>query len=173
MEQVIRIYAIGLLILIPLTSLLLLVSALFPHITNKAKDVIENSQGRTFLVGVVNLLFLAAILIISIFLVENVGLPPIFFIPALAAVFAFAAGTLVGITSVTHVIGERILPEHTQPQRNIRAAVVLVLALLTPFIGWYIFFPYIAILGFGGFVAATIQKRRANRTSRTPKENDE
>lgn len=173
MEQILGVLAFGLIILIPVTSLMLLTSALFPQTTDKAKSVIENSQGRTFLIGVVNLLFLAAIMFVFIFLVQEVRFPPIFFIPAVAALAAFATGAFVGITSITHLVGERILSNHAQPQRNIRAAIVLILALLTPIIGWYIFFPYIVILGFGGFVAATIQKRRANRKASTTNENNE
>lgn len=173
MEQILGVFAFGLIILIPVTSLMLLASALFPRINDKAKGAIESSQGRTFLIGVVNLLFLAAIAFVFIFLVQEVRFPSIFFIPAVAALAAFATGAFIGITSLTHLVGERIFSNHGQPQQNIRAAIVLVLALLTPIIGWYIFLPYVAILGFGGFVAATIQKRRANRKARAPNENDE
>jgi MFS family permease len=161
---------LGALLLISTPSLFLLIGALFPQLTDKTREVIEKSQGRTFLIGFVNLLFLAAILFISIFLVERVSLPPIFSILGLAAVAAFAIGTLVGLTSITHLIGERILPEHTQPQRNIRAAIILILALLTPIIGWYLFFPYTAILGFGGLVAAMFQKWRQHKNSGESKE---
>lgn len=156
---------LGAALLITTTSLFLLIGVLFPQITGKTREVIEKSQGRTFLTGVVNLLFLVAILFISIFLVERVGLLPVFSIPGLAAVAAFAIGTLVGLTSITHLIGERLLPEHKQPQRNIRAAIILILALLTPVIGWYLFFPYTAILGLGGVVTATYREWRMKRKS--------
>lgn len=162
MQQVL----IGVLLLISTVSLFLLIWALFPQITEKTREVIEKSQGRTFLIGIVNLLFLAALFFISIFLVQQVGLPQIFLLPGIAALAAFAVGALAGLTSIIHMIGKRILPEHAQPQRNIRAAIVLILALLTPFIGWYLFFPYTAILGFGGFVTAMFQKWRQHRESK-------
>lgn len=169
MQQVL----IGVLLLISTTSLFLLIGALFPQITEKTREVIEKSQGRTFLIGIVNLLFLAAVLFISIFLVQQVGLPQIFFIPGLASAATFIIGSLVGLNSITHMIGKRILPEHAQPQRNIRAAIVLILALLTPFIGWYLFFPYTAVLGFGGFVTAMFQKWRQHRDSKKTEAGEE
>ena len=64
MQQVLGVLAFGLVLLIPLTSLILLIDALFPQTTNRAKIVIENSQGRTFLIGIVNLLFLTAIIFV-------------------------------------------------------------------------------------------------------------
>ena len=156
---------LGAALLLTTTSLFLLAGALFPKITGNSREVIENSQGRTFWIGVVNLLFLAAILLISIFLVERVGLLPVFSIPGLAAVAAFAIWALVGLTSITHLIGERILPEHAQPKRNIWAAIILILALLTPFIGWYLFFPYTVILGLGGVVTTVYREWRLKRKS--------
>lgn len=166
---------IGAALLITTTSLFLLIGALFPQITGKTREVIENSQGRTFLTGVVNLLFLVMLVFVSQLFFQGSGSPrmPIIFIPVFVIFAVTLIGTLVGMTSITHLIGERILPEQTQPKRNINSAIILILALLTPVIGWYLFLPYTVILGFGGIVTSIYREWRQKRNSGDSNETEE
>ena len=166
MERVITILIFGIILIVPCTALLLLTKAIFPKLSENSQSAISNSIWRSFLVGVVNSLFLGAILLLSIFLVQRVKLPALFFLPGILAVGSFIIGTVVGLGSVSVMVGERMLGDHNPIQQQVRAGILIFLAFLTPFVGWYIFFPFVFLTGFGGFVTAFFQAMRERKVSK-------
>ena len=158
MQQIILIVVTGVALSIPTTALLLLIETLFPQIIKKSRGVIEESQGRTFLIGLVNTLFIAALIFLSVFLSQNVW--QIFILLGIVSLSTFAIGVMVGFASIAQHIGSRLFLDHSRASKNIRGSLILFLSFLTPVIGWYLFFPYVAILGFGGVVTAWFRKLR-------------
>ena len=146
--------------LIAAISLNLVIGALFPRKVNAIQETIELSQGRYFLIGVVNMLFLAAILVGDIFLVREVNLPEFFLLPGLVVMAFFATGITIGLTSLSRVVAERTFADDSVLRRNIQAVGILTIAAAIPYLGWFLFFPYAALLGFGGFITVLFRRNK-------------
>jgi hypothetical protein len=50
------------------------------------------------------------------------------------------------------LIGDRLVPLRGPISQVLIGAAAIVLAGLTPLLGWFLFFPYIALVGLGGVV---------------------
>ncbi len=81
---------------------------------------------------------------------------------------AGAGALLLGLAGAVKLIGERLLPERSHHQQMVWGGLATVLGCLTPFIGWFGLFPYVALLGFGAFILSWF--RPAGRTEGLSKE---
>ncbi len=71
---------------------------------------------------------------------------------ALAPALTLAAGLTLGLAAMSSLVGERLVPQRGPISQAVIGAAAIVLAGLTPFLGWFLFFPYIALVGLGGLV---------------------
>ncbi|MGH2620817.1 MAG: hypothetical protein ACRDHG_09660, partial [Anaerolineales bacterium] len=63
-----------------------------------------------------------------------------------------------GLAGMSVLIGERLLPDASPTRQTAWGAATLVLASLTPFLGWFGLFPYLAIRGLGGFLIGLFRR---------------
>lgn len=136
-----------------LTSLLVLLTVLFPGTIRRAQRAVGEMPGRSLLLGIVNLLFLIALVLVLSSAGERSGggrglLGALAIPPGLALI----AGLLLGMACISALVGERLSPERGAVSQAVIGAASLVLASLTPFLGWFLFFPYAALVGLGGLV---------------------
>lgn len=148
---------IGLLLLIILSgftliALFLLLDVFFPKRINLAKQTSEEFRSRSFFLGLVNIIFVAALF--SVFFVLGENLHEAFFFPGLLILAALAAGLIFGLSVVAQYVGERIFSDQESLQQKTWGAGVLILACLTPFVGWFVFFPGVAIFGLGTLIGS-------------------
>ena len=144
-----------------LISLLAVVALLFPQPVERTRNVIETSLVKSFLLGLVNFLFAAAIVALFARLGQNAGgvLAALLFLVALLVLLILAAFSLLGLAGLTTLIGERI-NEGTSPfRRHLRGSLLFVLAGLTPYVGWFAFAPLALIAGFGAALQAAFRKK--------------
>ncbi len=134
-----------------LIALFLCLDIFFPQRIARTLQVAETSQGRSFLLGLVNFLFFGAIAVALIALGENYGIRFIA-IPAVVIAIILAAGLTLGLAAVAQLVGGRLFPERTHLQRNAWGGGVLILACLTPYVGWFGLFPFAALLGLGALI---------------------
>lgn len=137
---------------IALIALFLILDVFFPRRIKLAKQASENSSGRSFMLGLVNFIFAGAVFGALFVLGEN--LHEAFFFPGLLIAAILAAGIIFGLSAITHFVGERLFSDEDQMKQKIWGAGVLILACLTPFIGWFIFFPLVAIFGLGALIGS-------------------
>ena len=136
-----------------LVCLLSLGTVLFPRIAGAAQRAAAAMPGRSLLLGVVNLLFLAALLVVLTAAGERVGAGGgLFEALALAPALTLAAGLTLGLAAMSALIGNRLVPQRGPLSQVVIGAAAIVLAGLTPFLGWFLFFPYLALVGLGGVV---------------------
>ncbi|MDH3944816.1 MAG: hypothetical protein OEV06_12045 [Anaerolineae bacterium] len=145
-----------------ITAYLVAVGALFPQPVSKLRAVLEDNQGRLFLIGLVNSLFLAAILAGIFFLIQRTGLDVLAAIPGLLVVGFFFVGVSAGLAGTMQLLAERISPEVSPTRGQLRAAVVLILASALPYVGWLLFLPYVVFSSFGGFVTVLMRHFRSD-----------
>ncbi len=148
--------ALGILLIVSggaltLTALFAVTNALFPQRCAQTRLAAESMPGRAFLIGLVNALFLAALVLGFIALSEATGWD-IFVIPAVAILAVLTVGVAFGLTGVTQLIGDRLFPERGALQRAAWGTLSLYFASLTPFVGWFGVLGYTALLGLGAFI---------------------
>jgi len=139
------------LILVPfvgltLVALFVAMGALFPRQIADVKSKSSDMPGRSFLVGLINVVFLSVI----IAALSGGGDFPQFVALLLFAILAI--GLVFGLAGIGPLIGERLLPESSSVRQAGWGAAIMVVASLTPFIGWFLLFPYLSFRGLGAFL---------------------
>jgi Na+/melibiose symporter-like transporter len=138
------------------TSLLTTIGALFPMVTARTREAAVRGPARSAAVGLVNGLFLVALGLALRVMARRSDVPP--WLVTLPVLLVLGVGLAIGCAAVAGVVGERIWPERSAHQQRAMGAVVSTLACLTPVIGWFALFPYVAALGLGGFILSAVQK---------------
>ena len=141
-----------------LTGLFLATAALFPRVVDRTRRTADRSPGRSFVVGFVNIFFLGAIGLGFSALAEGTGLE-ILQLPALLIYSILVILLGFGLTALSQITGGRLIPESHPVRQQVLGAWALILGGLTPFIGWFAFFPYVAILGTGAVLLGMVRSR--------------
>jgi len=145
-----------------ITVLLVLVERLFPEIVGRVEELAVERHGRSVLLGFLNSLLLLALSIVVMLIGENV-LPPLFGFLAGAILVVLLIGLLLGLAGMASLIGSTLKPDLDSWPKNLWGAAAMVLASLTPYLGWFLFFPYLLFRGFGGVVMAQSAMRRGRK----------
>lgn len=159
---------------ITLTALLVTVNLLAPVSVEAARKKIEASLLRSFLVGLVNLIFTLALLALLGFIISlfkqsegnsttiDLGLiigPGIFVV--LGVLVALTAFLLIlrGLSALTSLVGARIGAAKSPFWSDARGGLLIVLACLTPYVGWFVFAPFVVCVSLGASVQTLVQKK--------------
>jgi hypothetical protein len=139
-----------------LIALFNVLAALFPTRIEHTRHAAETSMVRAFFLGLVNFLFLGALMLGFIALGENIH--RVFFIPAIFFLGVVSVGVTLGLGGIVQMTGNRMFPEKSALHRTTWGTSALYLACLTPFIGWFGVFIYIGLLGLGSFILSFFRK---------------
>ena len=148
---------------VSLIAFFLAIRLFFPQRVMQVQRAAEEMHSRAFLLGVVNTLFMAAIIIGLLALAENTG-SGIISILAILLMVVFVVVLALGLTAVIQMAGIRLMPEANENRRFILGALVIVLGSLTPFIGWFGFFLYVSFLGVGSVIVSLFSKAKKNKS---------
>jgi len=142
-----------------LVALFIVLEVLFPNIVARTRHVAEEVAGRSFVVGLVNGIFLGAVMLALFALGESAG-SQFFNLLGLLVLAVLTLGVAFGLSGMVQLIGLRLSPEGSQLRRTTLGAFALILAGLTPFVGWFGLLPYVALHGLGAFVIARFRRDR-------------
>ncbi|MEW5939577.1 MAG: hypothetical protein AB1750_07950 [Chloroflexota bacterium] len=162
MDQILPITIVLLVGGIALISLLAVLGLMFPRPVERTRAALEASLWKSFLLGLVNFLFAAAITALLAKLGQRAGGVPaaILIFLALLLALALTVFSMLGLTGLTTLIGERI-GEGSAPFRNhLRGSLLFILAGLTPYVGWFAFAPLAIITGFGAALQASVFRKK-------------
>jgi len=153
---------LGALIFIILTAITLIafflaVALLFPRRVGLSQEAAGDMPGRSFVLGLINSLFIAAFIFGFIALADGTGVQILYF-PALILLIIYLVGLSYGLTGVIQMTGVRMLPEASVNRQCILGSVTLILGCLTPFIGWFGLLVYLCLIGFGSFVLSYFRR---------------
>ena len=145
------------LLAVALIALLLVMAALWPGFTQRARANLEDAPGKTFLIGLINYLFLGAIALVLM----NLG--PLA-VGGLALGGILLLGTLLGLPAAAGLVGGRLYrlreQEAAPPWDEVVAGgVALYLTSLLPAAGWFLVMPALCLWSFGA-AALTLTSRR-------------
>ena len=147
---------------ITLITLLAALGLILPGATSRTKTILEASLGRAFIVGLVNLAFFLILFLLLVSAGEWVGggvLGSILGVLGILIVLTLAVFALAGLAGMARLVGERIGEAKSAFRGDLRGGLVLVLAGLTPFVGWYLFTPFVLASSLGASILAIFRKK--------------
>lgn len=131
-----------------LVALLTVIGVLFQGLVQGTKSYATQMPGRSTLLGLVNVAFLS-ILGVALGSLNGSDVVQLLAVLLLAVL---AIGLAFGLAGMAPLVGERLLPEATPIRQTAWGAAAMLVASLTPFLGWFGLFPYLAFRGLGAFV---------------------
>jgi hypothetical protein len=143
-----------------LAALLTLLNLLFPSLVGNARQATSALHGRSVLVGLVNALFFFVLAMV----LGSVAVQ-IFQIIAVLLLILLAVGATFGLGSLAPMIGERVAPQTSEPLQAFWGAGAMILACLTPYVGWFGLLPYLAFRGLGGVVLGFFPRFRSGNAT--------
>jgi len=171
MNDIAGVFFATVLLTIGLAAYFLVVGALFAGRVARAQRLIDQTQGRSLWIGLVNFLFFAVIAVGLFSLSEKAGvvLRTVLLVPALLITAALAAGLSFGLTGMANLLGERIFPAQAEGaawKKISWGTILLAFACAVPFAGWFLLLPYIGLTGFGAVILSFL--KRENITALSP-----
>ena len=160
MDRIVDITLVALISGIALIALLGAVAVLFPRPVEKTRDILTASFGKSFLLGLVNFLFFGALVALLARFGQRANgvLAAVLILLALILAIALTVFSLLGLSALTSLAGERIGEGTTSFRRHLRGSLLIVLAGLTPYIGWFAFTPLALITSLGAGIQAWFRK---------------
>lgn len=143
-----------------LVALFAVMGVLFRTWVERTHELAETQARRSLLVGLVNVVSLTALTLALAMLGQNADLGILSVINILLLAAA-AVAILFGLAGMVRLVGAHLIPAATQTRQAVWGGVALVLACLTPYVGWFLLFPYAAMRGLGAFVLAIASRRSA------------
>jgi hypothetical protein len=134
-----------------LVAFFVVLVALFPRRIGRTQAIAEGMPARSFVVGLVNLIFGAAVVLALLALAQWTGIR-LLGVPALAVLALITVAVAFGLGGLVQLIGARMLPERPGLRRTAAATLALGWASTLPFIGWFGLLPLAAAWGTGAFI---------------------
>jgi hypothetical protein len=145
---------------VTLIALFATLSLLLPGAAGRSRAVLELSPWRAFWLGLVNLVFFLAIAA-ALAGLADLTIPIIGSALGLLALLILVGLVIVaalGLTGLVMLLNERIGAAPSPLAGMIRAGALLVLAALTPFVGWWVFAPLALIVGLGAGILSIVRR---------------
>lgn len=144
-----------------LISIFVVINLLLPGPVEKTRAILYESLGRSLLMGLVNFIFVGLLDLLLVWLGQMAGRIAGGILITLAGLLTVTLGILImlGLVAVTNLIGERMGKADTLLVTDVRGGVLLVLAGLTPFLGWWIFTPLVVWMGLGAAIQTLFRRR--------------
>jgi hypothetical protein len=141
-------------------ALLIMLGFLLPNRIEYVQDMVAHHAGRALVVGFVNLLFFG---ILAGILSNNGG--DVGSLLAILIVLTMLGLAALGLSGLMYLLRLRMYPPTKETtlspiQTAVRAALVLLLALLSPFIGWFVLAPILLSIGLGAGIMAVVRRSR-------------
>jgi hypothetical protein len=163
MNQVFPILILTIAMGICLVALWMTLHAFFSRILERTRSIAAERAGRSFLTGMVNTLFLVAVVLALLAVGQSYSGAAVLVILAFVIGLVLIVGLLFGITAMVLLLKERLFPGQLGNRPFALAGAVASLACVTPYLGWFGLFPYISFRGLGAFVIALVEYRRERR----------
>lgn len=141
-----------------LVALFAVMGVLFRTWVERIHELAETQARRSLLVGLVNIVTLTALTLALGRIGENADLGIVSVINILLLAAA-ALAVVFGLAGMVRLVGAQLIPTASQTRQAVWGGVALVLACLTPYVGWFLLFPYMAMRGLGAVVLVLASRR--------------
>jgi len=146
-----------------LISIFVVTSVLLPTFLERARTTLETSIGRSLLLGLINFLCIAVLDGLLIWLAQLTGAIKIIsgilivlggLVTSILALLAF-----LGLASLADLLGHHISEPKNEFLAILQGGVVLILAGITPFVGWFAFTPLVVLTALGAAIQAVFRRQ--------------
>lgn len=158
---------LGLILLVTFCGITLLASLeatllLFPQLVKRARQKLENSLGRSLLLGLVNFIFVATIVLLFTWLGEQLGnvLGGIFGVLALLVLIGVILLTILGLSAFSSLVGQRMGETKSPTAAHRRGGLLLILTGMAPYVGWFVFTPLILWTSLGASIQTVLRRKK-------------
>jgi hypothetical protein len=151
MDQIVLFVILAIAVGVTLVMLFVGLQAFFGSFLSGIQDAADANPGRSVLIGLINALFLLAIGYVFVAWAQSTGVALIGLVGVILWI-ALTLGLVFGLTGMVLSARERLTPGVDTWRSLASAGGILVLASLTPYVGWFGFFPYLLLRGLGGVV---------------------
>ena len=158
---------LGLIVLVTFCGITLLASLeatlqLFPDAVEQARQHLENSLSRSLLLGLVNFIFFAVVVMLFVWLGEQLGnvLGGVFGVLVLLILVALILLLILGLCALSNLVGGRMGEAKSPLVAHRYGGLLLILSGLAPFVGWFIFTPLILWTSLGASIQTIFRRNR-------------
>ena len=137
-----------------LAALLVLLPILLPNRVARAQQVAQNSPGRSFVIGLVNLIFFGVVATIFTQGGDVGGLIALFIAMAIFAIMA------VGLAAINQIVQARLYPNDSGVKVGLKTAALLIAGGLVPLLGWLVVTPILLLISLGAGIIALVRRRQ-------------
>ena len=148
-----------------LISIFTIINLLLPLLIERMGATLESAPGRSLLLGLVNFVFsgIAVGLLLWASHIGGIVAGIVIFLAGLVGV-AFIGLLLLGLVSAASLLGNR-MGNHAGAGKSVartqpRGGALLLLACLTPFLGWFIFTPLVVWTALGVAIQTIFRRQR-------------
>ena len=136
----------------------------FAKPVSRARQKLELAPGKSFLVGLINVIFWFVILVIWFEWTQANGGPDIMtYLIGTAIAILLLIGLIIpgipGLVALAGLTGERWNASASCLGKDLRGGFLLVLACLTPYVGWFIFTPALLSTAIGAGLLTFFQRK--------------
>ncbi len=160
MNELLTVTLVIVILTLNLIPFFIVLVTLFPARAARTLEAANHMPGRSFVIGLVNFLFLLLISLALFSLAERAHdlLKVILLFPALIFTVLLAVALSFGLGSMAALVGERLAPAQAAWKRTFWGALLLGLGGSVPLLGWFLLLPYAAWVGMGAFIIGFFQK---------------
>jgi hypothetical protein len=154
-------FALLVVFFVALPTFFTVVAALLPRYVERSKNALRAHPGRSGLVGLLSIIVLLGLA----YLCFAISWPPFAALGALLFFFLVPVAVVFGLLVAARLVGALVWQQlFARPIKHLAAvllgAVILVLLVLVPFVGWLLLL-VLALVGLGGALTALVQRRPA------------
>lgn len=150
---------------ITLTALFVTTAYLMPQRTARAHQLLQAQPGRALLIGLVNALFFGLLAAVLAQLGDLGGLLALLLLLALGALAA------VGVAGAVRLLHARMFINEANEAESVKGlgktAVWLILAALSPLLGWFVLTPLLLLAGLGAALMTIVGRKRPSSENET------
>jgi len=148
---------------VTLIALIGTIDLFLPEPVTRARQKLEATPGRSFLVGLINMIFWMVLLVLWFEWTQYNGGPDIMiYLIGTAMGILIIIGLIIpgipGVVALAGLTGKRWKASASPLGQDLRGGLLLVLACLTPYVGWFIFTPALLSTAIGAGLLTFFQR---------------
>lgn len=143
-----------------LIAIFTIVNLLLPVPVKRVRDVLENSLIRCLLLGLVNFLFASLVVALLSLPAQAGGVGGGIFVFLVGLVVLIVSALLIlGLVALISLLANRMEETKSPFASQVSSSVLLVLACLTPYFGWFVITPLVVWTSLGASIQMLFRKR--------------
>jgi len=149
-----------------LVAYFLVLDVFFSLRTELVKGIITNRRARSFWIGLINFAFFSVVGMTVLAIAQNNGID-LLNIVAFLIFLPVLIGISIGFVAIIQLVGSNYWKAKSDLLQISYGTVAILLAVNVPVLGWLLLLPYLAFVGFGGFILSLFERSKKGTAKKT------